>query len=108
MGSPAALKQFDEAALKEWVERDERRLELEREARQLDQENKLTAQDLLRALKEAGKTKVARGLFEAEIENKRSQVSWKDVFLRIVGAEAASKIAANAPMKESVKIRRVG
>lgn len=103
----ARLKPFDEAALREWCERDAHRLDLEREARQLKAENDLVAKDLLEALKAAEKIKLVRGRFEAEIETKRGTVSWKEEFLRVAGAAAATKLVEAAPEKESVKIREV-
>ena len=101
------LKPFTEQALREWVERDERRKDLEREARQLDAENKLVAADLLAVLKAAGQAKITRGEFTAEQDKAKGSVSWKDAFIRAQGADAAIKLAAAAPEKDVVKIHRI-
>lgn len=107
MSSVVALKPFTEQALREWVERDERRRDLEREARQLAAENELIAKDLHAALKAAGKTDLQRGGFGAEIEVTRGTVPWRDEFLRVAGSAAAKELADAAPSKERVKIRRL-
>lgn len=107
MASQAALKPFTEEALREWVERDNRRRDLEREARQIKAENDLVAKDLLTALKAAGKSELSRGPYVAEIETSRGTVSWKEEFLRVAGSAAATELANAAPTKEAVKIRQV-
>lgn len=106
MAAASALRAFDEQALREFVERDERRKGLEREARQLAAENDLVKKDLLAALKDAGKTEISRGDFAASIKTSAGTVSWKEAFLRVAGADEADKLAKAAVPRESVEIRR--
>ena len=100
-----SLRAFTEDALREWLERDGRRKDLEREARQLAAENKLVADDLLAAMKEAGKNQLRRGPILATIDTSHGSVSWKDAFVRVAGAEAATELQAQAPTRESISIR---
>lgn len=101
------LRQYTEADFRAWLDRDARRKELQREARQLQAENDVVAEDLLALFRADGKSSCRRGNCVAEIEVKPGTVSWKDEFLRAVGSEAATAIAAAVPSRESVKIREV-
>lgn len=81
------LRAFDAATLQEWYERDQRRKDLEREARQLAAENAVMAKDLQAALIAAGRTEIARGEYRAGLVDGRATVAWKEEFIRVAGAE---------------------
>lgn len=101
------LKAFTEETFREWVERDERRKDLEREARQLKTENDLITDDLFQSLKAADKTTVVRGKYRGELTKRSGTVSWKQEFIRSAGAVKADALAKAAPPVEGASIVRV-
>jgi len=106
MASPALLKRFTEDDFRQWVERDEHRRDLEREARQLKAENDLVAQDLFAGLEANEKTELVRGEFVGFITERKDAVSWKNEFLRIEGAAAAAKLQAETDTTRFATISR--
>jgi len=102
------LRSYDEEVLREWVENDRRRKDLEKEARQLKEQNDLVAKDLLAALQAAGKAEITRGAFRAQIIDGRAYPSWKEEFIRRNGADEAAKIAAAQVAPKKVEIVEIG
>lgn len=107
MGLTKNLLSFTEKHFEDFVRRDERRKELESEARALGQQNKLVLDDLFKALKDNNKTEFVRGAYVGAIETKKGTVSWKDEFLKVAGAEVAAEISANVEHKEFATIAAV-
>jgi hypothetical protein len=106
--STKSLRSFDLDAFQGYAAREARRLELEREARTLAKENELFRDDLEAALDAAGKTSLTRGPHEAGFEESRAAIAWKTEFIRVAGADAASELAAAAPSKRKLVIRKAG
>lgn len=90
--------------LARYWELDERRRELEREARQLKQELELLENDIVAAVRASGKNQLRRGNYLAVLLDYRSQPRWKEEFIRVAGAEAAVHIALNAPVVQRLQV----
>jgi len=102
---PPTLKSFTAEVLRECQERDERRRALNREADQLEKENKVILADLHAAFLAEGKTSIKRGELLALLEEYRERVKWQEEYLRECGGEKAAALQAAAAMKTKVTIR---
>jgi len=98
----SSIRDFTEEKLKGVFERDQRRRLIEREARQLQQENDLVLKDLDAVLQEKGYSSLMRGLYRAVYIEGRATVSWKDQFILHVGSGIAQQL-----IDEAVPSRRL-
>ena len=102
------LRNIDAETLRAWHERDQRRKDLERQARQLKVENDQVAGEIKAALEEEDKSEVRRGDFRARLVPGRPTVPWKEEFIRALGADAAAEVLAAAPVPLQLTIAPVG
>ena len=100
----AGIRSITEQQLRDWVERDQRRADLERQARQLKKENDLILESIEQTLDAAGKAELVRGAFRAAFEAGRGSVSWKDEFVRRHGAEEAQALIDAAEPTRKLRI----
>ena len=98
------------AAQREWFEKDQRRKELESEARQIDAECDIHHKDLLVAMEEAGRVEITRGPYRASVVDGSASVSWKAEFLRVAGGEAATELtkAAKEHPPKKINLCKIG
>lgn len=104
--SALTLRSLTEDQLREWQVRDTRRLELDRESRTLKAANDLFEDQVEAALKAAGRQKVCRGEFTAQLVDGKASVSWKDQFIKLAGTDAVAPILAAAPVPLRLQITR--
>lgn len=83
---------------------DERRRQLEREARQLKQELDILEAEISAALRAAGKTQLRRGQYLAMLVDYRAAPRWKEEFIRLAGADKAVEIALNCPVVQRLQV----
>jgi hypothetical protein len=106
---PAAstlLRRITDIMLAEYVSLNEKRQALSREARTIGDKLGIIEEQVEQALKAAGKTKLERSDYVAQLKNANGTVSWKKEFVRLAGDEAATALQAAAPKKTEVTICR--
>lgn len=94
--------------LEAFVEREERRLALQREVDALESANKPLRAQLLERVREFGgsdRTTVHHG-FVLKIDLVAGRVSWVDEFVREKGVEAKIALQAKAPKQERLRVEK--
>lgn len=99
-----ATKKITAEKLERWYELNQKRQELEREARQFDKERELLSTEIKAALEADGKYSVLRGRFRVSLVDGRPTVSWKDELVKIAGADRAAELVAAAPVPKRVQV----
>lgn len=97
-------RKITEEKLTRWYVLNKERLDLEREARQLDKERELLSTEFKAALEADGKASVSRGRFRVSLVDGRPSVAWKDELVRIAGADKAAELVAAAPVPKRVQV----
>lgn len=106
MATLRTLRSFTEDELRAFVAGEERRLELDRESRQITAANDLLRKDLKEAFVAEGKATFKRGEFVAVLEDKVAQVAWKEEFLRECGAGKAAAVAKSVGTTSKAQVRK--
>lgn len=78
--------------------------ELSARAATLKREAKVIATKAEADLEATGKPSVKRGGYLLKWADGRASIAWKTEFVRVAGAEAADKLAKDAPKKRSLDI----
>lgn len=90
-----------------YLELDAKRLALNREAKALEREQDLIEPKIKDAIRTDGKKgALFKWGYNLLLTMVRGQVKWKDEFIRVAGAEEASKVAENPPDRESLVIEK--
>lgn len=95
--------------IEEYLDLEERRQALERQARQLSKQAGELERKFMAHVKEHGGAKlfVTSCGFRLGIEFKRGSVSWKDHFTKLAGNDAAETLITSAPQRESLSVQRL-
>lgn len=96
--------------IKEFLDLEDRRRALNRQAEDLEKQAKPLKEKLLEFVRiEGGKAKsVERSGFVLAIKMVKSSPSWKPEFIRVAGQEEADKLIAEAPPREQLSVERMG
>ncbi len=94
------------AVLDEYLAREEKRREFQRQADAIERETKQTAALIVAWVEaEGGKARSCKkGKHTASLEDRPGTVKWKDELIRVAGAAAAEKLQAAAPTRTALVI----
>lgn len=95
---------LDAELLERYWRLDQRRRELERQARQLKAEADLLGRDIEAFLEQSGRQQLRRGDYLARWVETRAPVAWKQEFIRIAGAEEAIRLSLAAPWVRRLEV----
>lgn len=91
------------ATVDRYLELQEMRRKLNREADSLEREEKMLRSAMFEATQAAGGT-LTKGKHRLAIVEKNGTVSWKDAFIRVAGAEEALRLQEDAPKREALEV----
>lgn len=94
-------------SLAHYVELDEERKGLEREARNIQKEIELIGDEFREELKRRKVNSVKEGSYQVQLVDGRASVSWKDEFIRIAGSERAIEIQDAAPIPKRLQVLKL-
>lgn len=102
-----SLRRITGQVLERWLELNERRERLTKEARQFDAEMKLIEEEVQAAMEAEEKGRIVRGQGVAELDEVANTVKWKEAYTRAHGAEAVAKLVLEAGKKKQLTIKRL-
>lgn len=104
----AKLRDITADDLKKLWELDQRRKALDRESSSIKKQQDLITDAVKAALAADDRTEVKRGDYRAELRDGQICPKWKEEFVRVAGAEAASEIQASTPPTKKLSVFRIG
>lgn len=99
-----SLRAITADLLREVHDRNQQRLDLDRQSRTLAQANEAPLQQIRDALEAEGRSEVRRGDLVARLEDGRATVSWKNEFVAVAGEEEANRLVREAPIPKRVVV----
>lgn len=90
--------------LMEFLAFEKQRKELDTRARNLKKRTDALKAHFKEFLNAEGKESIKRHGFQITLVDGRTEISWKDEFIRVAGPLAADEIAANAPKGKAIQV----